>query len=135
MKNQIKKKEKDPDKTNFRQRAKTSMLGSGLTMDGADFARMADELRALAVQHDVEDGVLCTTCKLSIQEVRILRESFEFCDADGSGSIDREELTVVLKNLGCTPTTAAQKSAFGKVLERPEYRFLRCCGGCTSQVL
>ena len=40
-----------------------------------------------SLQHDVEDGVLARQWNLTVMEVRVLRESFEFSDADGSGNI------------------------------------------------
>jgi len=75
---------------------------------------MAAELRALTIENDVEDGIIATQCQLTVEEVRVLRESFEFCDADGSGYIDLEELPVVLKNLGCAAITPVQKRALAK---------------------
>ena len=62
--------------------------------------KIANELRAKAVEQDVEDGILCMQNDITIQEVQLLRESFSFCDADGSGFIDREELSTILRNLG-----------------------------------
>ena len=47
-----------------------------------------------------------TYCK-----VRVLRESFEFSDVDGSGRLEQEELPKLLRVLGCAAHTAAQKAA------------------------
>lgn len=103
-------------------RAQTAVLDSGLGEESAAQVELiTEQLREIAVQHDVEDGILAKQYGLTIQETRCLRESFEFCDADQSGHIDRDELTTVLKDLGCAATNVSQKTALFKVLEREEF--------------
>lgn len=109
-------------------RIKASLSSSGLDQEEAEKAFIArmekiqNELRTVAIETDIEDGVLAQTCNLQIEEVRCLRESFEFCDADGSGFIDSEELVMTLRNLGCAATTPCQKKALSKVRDLKEYK-------------
>eukprot|EP00746_Dinoflagellata_sp_MGD_P165373 gnl/MRDRNA2_/MRDRNA2_94593_c0_seq1.p1 gnl/MRDRNA2_/MRDRNA2_94593_c0~~gnl/MRDRNA2_/MRDRNA2_94593_c0_seq1.p1 ORF type:complete len:1066 (+),score=257.19 gnl/MRDRNA2_/MRDRNA2_94593_c0_seq1:116-3313(+) len=111
------------------ERARTSMLtgSSGLDQAEAEKAfqentKMEEELRNLAIETDVQDGMLATKTKLTVSEVRCLRESFEFCDADGSGYVDADELIVILKTLGCNPITPTQKTALAKTRECEEFK-------------
>eukprot|EP00746_Dinoflagellata_sp_MGD_P154229 gnl/MRDRNA2_/MRDRNA2_84705_c0_seq4.p1 gnl/MRDRNA2_/MRDRNA2_84705_c0~~gnl/MRDRNA2_/MRDRNA2_84705_c0_seq4.p1 ORF type:complete len:346 (+),score=65.54 gnl/MRDRNA2_/MRDRNA2_84705_c0_seq4:2-1039(+) len=69
----------------------------------------------------MEACILAEQWNLSIQEVRCIRESFEFCDMDASGCISPDELTPMLKTLGFTPFSATQKRAFSKVIEDPKF--------------
>eukprot|EP00746_Dinoflagellata_sp_MGD_P007562 gnl/MRDRNA2_/MRDRNA2_114982_c0_seq1.p1 gnl/MRDRNA2_/MRDRNA2_114982_c0~~gnl/MRDRNA2_/MRDRNA2_114982_c0_seq1.p1 ORF type:complete len:1014 (+),score=231.61 gnl/MRDRNA2_/MRDRNA2_114982_c0_seq1:64-3105(+) len=85
-------------------------------------AVFAQKLYATATEHDLENGILSTTYNLTLEEVRTLRESFEYSDIDGSGFIDPGELGLILKDLGVTPTTAPQKKAFSYVRGQAEFR-------------
>eukprot|EP00746_Dinoflagellata_sp_MGD_P154227 gnl/MRDRNA2_/MRDRNA2_84705_c0_seq1.p1 gnl/MRDRNA2_/MRDRNA2_84705_c0~~gnl/MRDRNA2_/MRDRNA2_84705_c0_seq1.p1 ORF type:complete len:346 (+),score=68.72 gnl/MRDRNA2_/MRDRNA2_84705_c0_seq1:2-1039(+) len=69
----------------------------------------------------MEACILAEQWNLSIQEVRCVRECFEFCDIDVSGYISPDELRPVLKTLGFTPVTAIQKQVFSKVREDKEF--------------
>merc|ERR550514_609829 len=50
-----------------------------------------------------------------------MRQSFEFCDMDGSGMIDNRELDKLLRNLGLDPNTDMQKEAIADCLANPEF--------------
>merc|ERR1719487_1134515 len=65
-----------------------------------------------ALVEEVEVGTLAIQWEISTEEMQALRESFEFCDVDGSGSIDQRELISVLKNLGFQPNTNFQRNVF-----------------------
>jgi Ca2+-binding EF-hand superfamily protein len=75
-------------------------------------------LRVEALEYDVEMGVLSSQWGIKVEEVHALRESFEFCDVDGSGKIDEDELVPLLENVGCPPTTQMQKSIITECLKR-----------------
>merc|ERR1719487_1060932 len=51
-----------------------------------------------------------------MEEVESLRENFLFSDIDGSGNIDEEELSSLMKNCGCEATTQIQKTALATCL-------------------
>lgn len=67
---------------------------------------------------EAENNTLALQWDLTPQEIWALRECFEFCDVDGSGFIDRNELEPLLHNLGFPPNTATQKEALGKCLAK-----------------
>eukprot|EP00746_Dinoflagellata_sp_MGD_P165881 gnl/MRDRNA2_/MRDRNA2_95419_c0_seq1.p1 gnl/MRDRNA2_/MRDRNA2_95419_c0~~gnl/MRDRNA2_/MRDRNA2_95419_c0_seq1.p1 ORF type:complete len:851 (+),score=179.76 gnl/MRDRNA2_/MRDRNA2_95419_c0_seq1:135-2687(+) len=68
-----------------------------------------------AVGTDVEDGVMAAQWDVPLWEVRALRESFEYSDADGSGEIDaHDELAKILECAGIDITTGMQQ----KILEQ-----------------
>lgn len=75
-----------------------------------------------AMAADVEDAVLAHQWKMAVDEVRVLRESFDFADADGSGSIDAGELGDLLKNLGYPAQTTAQKAALATCMASSKFR-------------
>jgi Ca2+-binding EF-hand superfamily protein len=104
-----------------RQLPKKLTVKYGSWFDEFDTAQIS-ELHAIAVQHEMEDAVLASHHALTSDEVRILRESFEFCDADHSGMIDHQELCVVLKDLGHVAVTNKQKKAFAETLQLEEFR-------------
>lgn len=81
-----------------------------------------------ALIQEVEEGTLAVQWGLSVADMRALRESFEFCDVDGSGSIDQNELVALLTNLGFPPNTAFQKAIFNECLEPDSSAliFIRC---------
>ena len=62
----------------------------------APYRLIMDDLRTQALENDIENGILSKQFSLSIEEVWTLRESFEYCDVDGSGYIDHEELNITL---------------------------------------
>jgi Ca2+-binding EF-hand superfamily protein len=99
----------------FKIRAATSYFADNLDDD------KINELRQVAVQYDMEACVLAEQWNLSMQEVRFIRESFEFYDVDGDASISPDELKPMLKSFGCTPYTATQKKAFSRVSEDPKF--------------
>lgn len=115
-------------RTSIMARTRTSLENFGIEQEGAEKEyrdkkyKLENELRNIAIEMDVEDGILAKTCGLTIGEVRVLRESFEFCDRDGSGYIDPDELTVILKTLGCAPITPSLKQAFAKTRECEEFK-------------
>lgn len=76
-------------------------------------------LRKESVALDLEDALLTHHWALPIAFVRDLRESFEFCDVDGSGKIDREELVLLLESLGALPSTTKQKLVLEACLANP----------------
>lgn len=83
-----------------------------------DDAKAAMMLRVEALEYDVEMGVLSSQWGIKVEEVHALRESFEFCDVDGSGKIDQDEMVPLLENIGCPPTTQIQKSIIAECLQR-----------------
>lgn len=97
-------------------------LRKKMGVSGADEPKASVQLRAFTVQQDVQDGLLADEHHMTLEEVRTLRESFEFCDSDGNGLIDREELPFILKILGCVPLTGQQQRAHMRTLEREEFR-------------
>lgn len=85
----------------------------------AEAARVA-ECRAIAAQHDLEDGIIAAHQNLEVQHVRILREFFTYSE-DGSGAIDSEELSTILKNFFFAPITEQQTKAFSETLELEDF--------------
>lgn len=111
------------DSSRYKAKRETSRAVTAASISGVDEGNSSKiaELQAIAYQNSVEDGILSAQNNLAIEEVQILRESFEFCDADLSGSIDRDELSIILKNLGCAPITLQTKAAFSKTVGREEF--------------
>ena len=58
---------------------------------------------------------LAVTKGLSAEEIEDLRDSFGNFDKNGDGSIDRDELAVVLRSLGYSPTKEQLKKLMAKV--------------------
>eukprot|EP00746_Dinoflagellata_sp_MGD_P138400 gnl/MRDRNA2_/MRDRNA2_72050_c0_seq1.p1 gnl/MRDRNA2_/MRDRNA2_72050_c0~~gnl/MRDRNA2_/MRDRNA2_72050_c0_seq1.p1 ORF type:complete len:1298 (-),score=274.48 gnl/MRDRNA2_/MRDRNA2_72050_c0_seq1:262-4155(-) len=121
---QVVKQQQDQSKTNDKddsrimQRVKTSMLVGDFSEEtDADPDKLYETLRAIAVQNDVEDGITAKHNGIPMHEIQCLRDCFEFCDADGSGHIDSEELAYVLKTMGCAAITQAQKKAFAHTVK------------------
>eukprot|EP00746_Dinoflagellata_sp_MGD_P147519 gnl/MRDRNA2_/MRDRNA2_79854_c0_seq1.p1 gnl/MRDRNA2_/MRDRNA2_79854_c0~~gnl/MRDRNA2_/MRDRNA2_79854_c0_seq1.p1 ORF type:complete len:1066 (-),score=188.42 gnl/MRDRNA2_/MRDRNA2_79854_c0_seq1:26-3223(-) len=85
-------------------------------------AKLASKCQQDAVELEIEDRLLASHWNVHLEEVRALRESFEFCDIDGSECIDRKELRIVFKTLGWPTYTDWQKEALEKCLARPEYQ-------------
>jgi len=83
---------------------------AGTVVDDLDDSNMNTVLIE-AIADSVEDSILARQWNLDVRDVRVLRESFEFCDWDGSGTIDNDELPELLKNIGYPATTPAQKIA------------------------
>merc|ERR1719161_437848 len=83
--------------------------------------KLVQNTMAQALAESVEDAVLAWQWKVPVAEVRLLRETFEFSDADGSGLIEADEIQTLLKNVGCPPHTGAQRAALASCRERPEF--------------
>eukprot|EP00746_Dinoflagellata_sp_MGD_P092411 gnl/MRDRNA2_/MRDRNA2_36565_c0_seq1.p1 gnl/MRDRNA2_/MRDRNA2_36565_c0~~gnl/MRDRNA2_/MRDRNA2_36565_c0_seq1.p1 ORF type:complete len:994 (+),score=157.84 gnl/MRDRNA2_/MRDRNA2_36565_c0_seq1:448-2982(+) len=72
----------------------------------------AHEITNSALIENVEVGTMAHQWGLAVEDVQAMRETFEFCDVDGSGCIDQTELKCLLENLGFKPNTAFQQSVF-----------------------
>jgi Ca2+-binding EF-hand superfamily protein len=76
----------------------------------------ASDMVNIAIIEESEHVLLAKEYGLSVQDMRSLRESFEICDVDGSGTIDKGELKGLLRNLGFPPNTAFQNQVFDSCL-------------------
>lgn len=96
--------------------------------DESHCANSQDERKPQRVEHSedvfkdsmlakMEDKLMSEHFGLSNEEVRVLREIFEFCDTDGSGFISHEELVPLLNTLGLPPNTRLQKGALQQCLD------------------
>lgn len=73
-----------------------------------------------AIVEEVEHQMLAKEYGLSIADVKSIWGSFEFCDNDGSGTINKEELISVLRNLGFPPNTGFQNQVYDSCIENFE---------------
>lgn len=95
--------------------AKISRLSSVSGTGTFNVQEASSTLHLKAVGTDVEDGVFAAHWDLPLWEVRALRESFEYCDTDGSGVIDsHDELVTVLSCMGIELTTGLLKREIEK---------------------
>lgn len=65
---------------------------------------------------EAEAGVLAQQWGIPLDEVQALRESFEFCDFDGSGILDEGELKILLPSAGLLMNTGCQQRIFTQSL-------------------
>lgn len=107
---------------NKREKLSLSRGMNSTSFDSGSFDdhKAASNLSLGAVGENAENEMLAKKFGVSRLEVRALRESFEFCDRDGSGQIEQAELDSLLESLGCAPNTKLQKTCLAKCMEKIE---------------